>query len=253
MNHFLTVSSMTFLSIKNSINFLVNWSMNWKISSTIKRIMICTNFNRWIEEDSDRFRENLFDLDWWIGSDYITCYWTDQVGVFHRWNDLIFLFQTRQFLYMDFKDWLAQATDIRLSEKIDMTSSKYEYTGKIFDKPFLFIDSSSLKIIFCVMMMIYREQWKVVVLLLFIILFQKIGRKLMVEHWIYSKRMVTRSLMIFFCVWFQLLDENQPCRIVKSLLPKRNRLTFFEVTDKSYHQVICSDILICHFRCWMIR
>ena len=98
---------------------------------------------------------------------------------------------------MDFKDWLAQVTDIRLSEKIDMTSSKYEYTGKIFDKPFLFIDSFSLKIIFCVMMMIYREQWKVVVLLLFIILSQKIGRKLMVEHWIYSKRMVMQYLMIF--------------------------------------------------------
>ena len=33
------------------------------------------------------------------------------------------------------------------------------------------------------------------------------------------------------------LEQNQPCRIVKSLVPKRNRLVFFEVTDKSYHQV----------------
>lgn len=36
---------------------------------------------------------------------------------------------------------------------------------------------------------------------------------------------------------FEIIDENQPIEIVKSLFPKRNRLAFFEVTDKSYHQV----------------
>ena len=39
------------------------------------------------------------------------------------------------------------------------------------------------------------------------------------------------------CYYWTILDDNQPCRIAKSLVPKRNRLTFFEVTDKSYHQV----------------
>lgn len=43
--------------------------------------------------------------------------------------------------------------------------------------------------------------------------------------------------MKYFLQRILILDENQPCRIVKSLLPKRNRLAFFEVTDKSYHQV----------------
>jgi Rps23 Pro-64 3,4-dihydroxylase Tpa1-like proline 4-hydroxylase len=54
------------------------------------------------------------------------------VGLFDIWNDIIFLFKSRQFLYVDFKDWLVQATNIRLTDKIDMTSSKYEYTGNKF-------------------------------------------------------------------------------------------------------------------------
>ncbi len=103
------------------------------------------------------------------------------------------------------------------------------------------IISSLFKIIFCVMMMIYMEQLKVVVLLLFIILFRMIGQKRMEEHWIYLIRMVNGIDSILFCLLlFEYLDENQPYHIAKSLLPKRNRLTFFEVTDKSYHQVILS-------------
>jgi len=48
---------------------------------------------------------------------------------------------------------------------------------------------------------------------------------------------------------FEFLDENLPYRIAKSLLPKRNRLIFFEVTDKSYHQVILTiKLLHCFFK-----
>jgi len=100
------------------------------------------------------------------------------------------------------------------------------------------------KIIFYVMMMIYMEQLKVVVLLLFIILYLMIGRKWMVEHWIYLILMVNRIDWIF-CYDLKFLDENQPERIAKSLLPKRNRLIFFEVTDKSYHQVIFQANIHC--------
>jgi len=59
------------------------------------------------------------------------------------------------------------------------------------------------------------------------------------------------ELIQFFLLLFEYLDENQPYDIAKSLLPKRNRLIFFEVTDKSYHQVILNKIL--HFSYVMIR
>jgi hypothetical protein len=173
--------------------------MNWKILNWIKKIMIYINFNR-LARNKTKFYWMIrrFDLVRWFGECHIACDWTDQVGLFDIWIIIIFLFKSRQFLYVEFKDWLAQATDIRLSDKIDMTSSKYEYTGRFWhlfcDEKYRFL----FKIIFYVMMMIYMEQLKVVVLLLFIILYLMIGKKQTVELWIYLIRMVNIIDWIFF-------------------------------------------------------
>ncbi|CAF1235707.1 unnamed protein product [Adineta steineri] len=112
--------------------------------------------------------------------------------------------QIKQFLYVDFKDWLVQATNIRLSDKIDMTSSRYEYTDYLLcHDDDIHGTTEGRRIAFIYYLV--PEDWK-----------ESDGGALDL---------------------FDTDDENQPYRISKSLVPKRNRLTFFEVTDKSYHQV----------------
>ncbi|CAF3928895.1 unnamed protein product [Rotaria sp. Silwood2] len=104
----------------------------------------------------------------------------------------------------DFKDWLAQATNIRFSDKIDMTCSKYDYTDYLLchdDDIHGTIEGRRIAFIYYLV----PDDWK-----------ETDGGALDL---------------------FDTDEENQPCCIVKSLLPKRNRLAFFEVTDKSYHQV----------------
>ncbi|CAF0727816.1 unnamed protein product [Adineta ricciae] len=116
--------------------------------------------------------------------------------------------QMKQFLYMDLKDWLVQATNIQLSDKIDMTSSKYEYTDYLLchdDDIHGTTEGRRMAFIYYLV----PEDWK-----------ETDGGTLDL---------------------FETDDQNQPCKIVKSLLPKRNRLSFFEVTDKSFHQV--SEVL----------
>ncbi|UJR33500.1 hypothetical protein I4U23_020945 [Adineta vaga] len=100
--------------------------------------------------------------------------------------------------------WLVQATDIRLSDKIDMTSSKYEYTDYLLchdDDIHGTIEGRRIAFIYYLV----SDDWQ-----------ETDGGTLDL---------------------FETDNDNQPCRIVTSLVPKRNRLTFFEVTDKSYHQV----------------
>ncbi|CAF2711410.1 unnamed protein product [Rotaria sp. Silwood2] len=112
--------------------------------------------------------------------------------------------QIKQFVYVDFKDWLAQATNIRFSDKIDMTCSKYDYTDYLLchdDDIHGTIEGRRIAFIYYLV----PDDWK-----------ETDGGALDL---------------------FDTDEENQPCCIVKSLLPKRNRLAFFEVTDKSYHQV----------------
>ncbi|CAF3909557.1 unnamed protein product [Rotaria sordida] len=112
--------------------------------------------------------------------------------------------QIKQFLYVDFKDWLTQATDIHFSDKVDMTFSKYEYTDYLLcHDDDIHGTTEGRRVAFIYYLV--PDDWK-----------ETDGGALDL---------------------FDTDEETQPCRITKSLLPKRNRLAFFEVTDKSYHQV----------------
>lgn len=192
--------------------------------------MIFTNFNRFKKKDKDKSRIGLFCFffylkDWWFGECYSTSYWTNQVGWFNKWNDSLFLFRIRQFLYVDFKDWLVQATDIQLTDKVDLTSSKYDYTGRFLcvfpqtkkNHHILFF----VKIICYVMTMIFMELLKVVESLLFTILCLRTGRKQMVELWIYSILIVEnnyhhhlrKNLLFQFSRWKSTMAN---CKIIIS-------------------------------------
>ncbi|CAF1381420.1 unnamed protein product, partial [Didymodactylos carnosus] len=110
----------------------------------------------------------------------------------------------KQFLYINFKDWLIKATGIQLIDKIDMTCSIYRHTDYLLchdDDIHGDVEGRRIAFIYYLVPLTWSHQ-------------------------------DGGTLDLFD------IDENQqPIRIAQSLIPKHNRLTFFEVSDKSYHQV----------------
>ncbi|XP_068249664.1 prolyl 3-hydroxylase OGFOD1 [Palaemon carinicauda] len=105
----------------------------------------------------------------------------------------------RKFLYGDFRNWLSDVTGIELNNKVDMSSSRYEYTD----------------VLLC-----HDDELE--------------GRRVayilyLTPPW-YEKDGGTLDL-------FDVDNKGQPRDIVESLLPKWNTLAFFEVSPVSFHQV----------------
>jgi Rps23 Pro-64 3,4-dihydroxylase Tpa1-like proline 4-hydroxylase len=112
-----------------------------------------------------------------------------------------------QFLYGQFLDFLKQITDIDLSStKIDVTSSKYEYSDYL-----LCHDDNINK--------------------------DSHGRRIAFIYYLVPDDWSDDGTDGGNLDLFKVNDELEPVEIVKSLVPKRNSLAFFEVSDRSFHQV----------------
>ncbi|CAF0908772.1 unnamed protein product [Brachionus calyciflorus] len=112
-----------------------------------------------------------------------------------------------QFLYGQFLDFLKQMTDIDLSStKIDVTSSKYEHTDYL-----LCHDDNINKDLH--------------------------GRRIAFIYYLVPDDWNSDGSDGGNLDLFSVNDKLEPIDIVKSLIPKRNSLAFFEVSDRSFHQV----------------
>ncbi|XP_070562751.1 prolyl 3-hydroxylase OGFOD1-like [Ptychodera flava] len=112
----------------------------------------------------------------------------------------------RKLLYVDFLAWLKDVTGIQLSDKVDMTCAKYDYTDV------LLCHDDEL------------EDRRIAFILY------------LVPPW---SKDDGGSLDLF-----DVNENGQPRNIVKSLVPQNNNFVFFEVTPVSFHQVaevLCQD------------
>lgn len=129
---------------------------------------------------------------------------------FHQTNDLKkckskSISKIKKILYGEFLSLLKEITNINLlSDVIDMTSSKYSYTD------YLLCHDDDIQ-------------------------GTEYGRRIAFIYYLIDDNWSTNDGGALDL--FNINDNFEPIEIVKSLLPLNNRLLFFEVSDRSYHQV----------------
>lgn len=112
-----------------------------------------------------------------------------------------------QFLYGQFLEFLKKITNIDLSStKIDVTSSKYEFSD------YLLCHDDNINQ-------------------------DKHGRRIAFIYYLVPDDWSQDGSDGGNLDLFKVNQNYEPIEIVKSLVPKRNSLAFFEVSDSSFHQV----------------
>ncbi|RNA13777.1 prolyl 3-hydroxylase OGFOD1 [Brachionus plicatilis] len=112
-----------------------------------------------------------------------------------------------QFLYGQFLEFLKKITNINLSStKIDVTSSKYEFSD------YLLCHDDNIN----------QDQH---------------GRRIAFIYYLVPEDWCEDGSDGGNLDLFRVNEHFEPVQIVKSLIPRRNSLAFFEVSDSSFHQV----------------
>ncbi|XP_057299979.1 prolyl 3-hydroxylase OGFOD1-like [Hydractinia symbiolongicarpus] len=124
---------------------------------------------------------------------------------FHQTDDLIdckveTVAEIRKVLFNDVRRWVADVKGIELDTKVDLSCAKYSYTD------FLLCHDDKLE-----------------------------GRRIAFIYYLVPDDWTTNDGGCFDM--FSTDDDGQPSEIIRSIVPAFNSFVFFEVTDKSFHQV----------------